>query len=146
VRGEGKRDPRPADSPGRLRQQANARKQSANLIPFLPGQTGNPEGKNGAKWLKQFRDYFDLPQQPGQPSRFLTVCQATYLKAIKGDVMAQRLIIEQMAGKAVNVDMTSSDGSMSPGLPAIRVVFGPPPAGSSELSAAEELVPVDEPG
>jgi hypothetical protein len=99
VRGEGKRDPRPADSPGRLRQQANARKQSANLIPFLPGQTGNPEGKNGAKWLSEFRRFFDAKGNNDQ-SRFHNVCQKLYANAIIGSDAAIKTIIEHMKGLA----------------------------------------------
>jgi hypothetical protein len=122
MRGEGKRDPRPADAPGRLRQQANARKQSANLIPFQPGQTGNPDGKNGAKWLAEFKRFFDSRAfDSSQNTRFYNVCNALYTKALKGDVNAQRVIIEQMQGKAKeSVDLTSSDRSMSPAASAVE--------------------------
>lgn len=127
MRGEGKRDPRPADSPGRLRQSENGRRQMKNLKPYGPGETGNREGKNGAKWLSEFRRFFDSKAtSQDERSRFYFVCQKLYANALKGSDSAIKTIVEHMKGKAVeSVDLTSSDGSMSGGAPhaiAIRVV------------------------
>lgn len=129
MRGEGKRDPRPADSPGRLRQSENGKRNAGNLKPFKPGQSGNPSGRNGSRWTAEFRAFFDTPTASGV-SRFTAVLQAVYASALRGSEQAQKTIIDHMKGRAKEEE-SENPGAGNGG--AFGVLVLPPPS----VSAAE---------
>jgi len=104
MRGEGKRDPRPADSPGRLRQSKAGEIGKLNLIPCSKGEVRNPTGNNGMVWLKQFRDYFNSPSRDDHgKTRYQTILDAAYVNALRGREATLRVIVEQMNGKQTSL-------------------------------------------
>lgn len=102
MRGEGKRDPRPADAPGRLRQSAQGirARDCKQIAPWKPGDRPNPTGYNGADWLKQFRDFFKGKTHTSETkTRYMNVLESAYLQAIKGKADVISMIVMQMNGK-----------------------------------------------
>jgi hypothetical protein len=102
---------------------AKVRGRAENLKPAKPGEVRNPLGINGSTWLKEFKDYFagevseDLPRgkrglvRPGE-RRIDAIKRSLFMKAVFGDPQAQKLIIEQVQGRArQHVELTGKDGA-----------------------------------
>ena len=110
-----------------------------NLRPAKPGEVRNPLGINGSTWLKEFRDYFggavgddaELTRalkkfaRPGE-RRIDAVKRALFVKAVFGGDAAQKLVVEQMQGRArQHVELTGPGGvPLAP--PAVVRLYLPP--------------------
>lgn len=103
------------DEEERKKAEARARRLANLLPPCKPGETRNREGKNGRTQRAALVRWLEEPSTDPSMSRIERVWQACYLAALKGSAPDRKTLIEQHGGKPpVAVDMTSSDGSMSP--------------------------------
>jgi hypothetical protein len=94
------------------------KKEYPNLIPPKRGEVRNPHGHNGARWMRQVRKFFrekvnvavGKEGQIEEMERFRLVLDAAYTSARRGNVSAQRFIIEQLAGRAKESVEVMSNG------------------------------------
>lgn len=158
-----KENPSPGQSPDPAAAAAARKARGyANLRPPKPGEVRNPKGNNGRKRNELVAEILEEPDEDVKEStRIREVVLATVKLAKSGEIgasAAQKTLIEQYGGKPkAQVDLTSSDGSMSPsgGLetsgerrarllsildkaPAIPAVPPPPSPSTTEETAAPE--------
>jgi hypothetical protein len=118
-----------------------------NLKPFKKGEVRNPTGANGARWMKMVRKFFkqkitvkgEKPEDdPVEMERFWMVCEAAFRTALRGNPASQKLIIEQLAGKAKETIEVSNVGD------APSVVMWLPNNGRGPAPATGDEPPDDE--
>lgn len=108
-------------------------KNPASLGNLRPAQKGepsrNPSGKNGRTRAETVANFLDDPEDtdigktlirklglPENTPRIIAVLHRELLAALGKSDLARKTLIEQYGGKArIQMDLTSSDGSMTPG-------------------------------
>ena len=101
-----------------------------NLRPPWPkGKSANPKGAPAGVRIARLCDiveYAKIEVVPGK-SRDEAVTESLYAKARKGDARALALWFDRVHGKVTDkVDLSSSDGTMSPPVTSIAVVLVDP--------------------
>lgn len=93
-----------------------------NLMPPIkPGERRNPTGKNGAEWLKAFRDFFsEIPTEKlpkgavrrnPDDNRHTIAIRALFRNMVMGSEASLKLGIEQLQGRArQHVELTGAGG------------------------------------
>lgn len=109
-----------------------------NLHPAKPGEVRNKKGINGQPWLKSFYDFFGrervddvtdietakkMGRKVKRVIRMRNVWQAVYRQTLLGSEAAQRLVIEQMQGRARESVHLTGDGSMGGAAPAVLMLL-----------------------
>ena len=101
-----------------------------NLRPPWPkGKSANPKGAPAGVRIARLCDiveYAKIEVVPGK-SRDEAVTESLYAKARKGDARALALWFDRVHGKVTDkVDLSSSDGTMSPPVTSIAIVLVDP--------------------
>jgi hypothetical protein len=80
-----------------------------------PGEARNPTGYNGRDKSKIVIEFLEMKDATKDKPRILVLLESMYVRAQLGHSVAMRALCEQYLGKPKQaIDVSSSDGSMSP--------------------------------
>jgi len=109
--------PEGTDTAGQFSRGRNPRS-LANLAKYGPkqGEVRNKTGRNGRTGQAEIVKFLKEPSETDKDrSKFRRIIEKMYAKAIAGDAVAARTLIEQYAGKPKQaMDLSNSDQTMRP--------------------------------